>query len=77
MDIWITVRIKLKWLYSAVTATKQQAIRDHDMAAKESAKEDSNPVRAQVYHAQGDAQWEASKGLEEVQQKVENDRDSG
>lgn len=71
-DLWITVKIKLRWLYSAVVATKEQAIRDHDLAARE-----TNIFKAQVYRAQGDAHWDANKGLEEVQQKIENDGDRG
>lgn len=69
MEIWITVKIKLRWLWAAVVATKEQSMRDHHLAAatKDSAQ------RADELRAQGDLQWEASQGLKAAQQVVEDD----
>lgn len=69
-DLWVTVKIKLKWLRAAVFATREQSIRDHHTAAKE-------PGNATVFRAMGDAQWDAHKGLEAEQKKVEDDCDGG
>jgi hypothetical protein len=71
-DIWITVRIKLKWLYAAVSATKEQCTRDHYAATQ-----DKDPKHKALFRAMGDAQWDASRGLAEAQKKVEDDCDSG
>src|SRR5882762_8718568 len=59
-DLWITVKIKLKWLYAAVIATREQSIRDHQTATKE-------PGNATTFRAMGDAQWDAHQGPESAQ----------
>lgn len=70
MDIWITIRIKLKWLLAAVIATKEQSSRDHQAASQA-----EDPHRKETFRAMGDAQWDAAKGLEAEQKRVENDCD--
>jgi hypothetical protein len=69
-EIWITVRIKLKWLYAAVTATKEQCSRDHFAATQ-----DPDPKHKAMFRAMGDAQADASRGLKESLRKIEDDHE--
>lgn len=71
-DIWIRIRIKLRWLLAAVVATKEQSIRDHALASQV-----DDPQRRAELRASGDLQDEASEGLKVVQNDIGNDGDRG
>lgn len=67
-DLWIKVRIKLRWLLAAVVATKEQSFREHIEAS-----ESKSPQRKAELHASGELQHEAHQGLKAVQTEIEND----
>lgn len=69
MDIWVTIRVKLRWLWAAVIATEEQSMRDHAQAAR--AKD--NAHQASELRVQADLQHEAHKGLKEAHKEIEDD----
>lgn len=69
MDIWVTIRVKLRWLWAAVIATEEQSMRDHATAAR--VKNDDQ--RALELRVQADLQHEAHKGLKEAHKEIEDD----
>lgn len=66
--IWIRIRIKLRWLMSAIVATKEQSMRDHLQAAKTPDKQRATELRAQA-----DLHDEASEGFKAILKDHEDD----